>query len=804
MTGSEQSFAGVENGQDLLGSYAARGAASNDEMMSPDGNIKPVWAPFFEHLNSLSADQLAQRFSRGDQYLRDAGVLFRQYDETLSSEREWPLSHIPVIIGEDEWQVISNGLIERADLLEYILQDFYGDNTLVASGQLPAKLLGQNPAWLRPMIGAGQQGKHLLNTLSFEIGRGPDGKWWVISDLIEAPSTAGFAIENRIAMGRVFPNFFANAKIHRLAGFFQELQQMLNSIRGRTDGEIALLSPGPMNQNYAEHSYIARYLGLLLVEGEDLIVQDGKAMVRTVAGLRPVSLLWSRLPSAMFDPLELDSSSMLGAAGLVQAIRNGTLRTVNMVGAGVLETRALMAFFPKIARAHLGRRLALPNIATWWCGQASQRDHVLANGANMMVGDAFSTVPLMADPYTTDIGGLGVGPSAQELARMLKDNGHRLVGQEAVTLSTTPAWEDGALVPRPMCIRISLGRTDDGWAVMPGGYARISAGADAKALAMQRGGKVADVWVTSEKRVETPTLLTVAKNAANRSAAHGLLPSRAADNLFWLGRYVERAEQNMRIFRAYFARISDGADHNDAMPSFIRSNLMAGAKANAQAISKRFGEPLQLALQSASRIRDRFSPDGMMTLRGLVEEAQALDGRAIALEDTPIEISKLLRQITGFAGLVHENMYRSDGWRFLSIGTSLERAANMCQLLSACLEAEPANGALDLALEIGDSVVSHRTRFQISTNAGSVADLLALDPHNPRAVRYHISRTKDHIAKLPSEQVDHHMTHVARQILLLETQLATSTPEAITPETLSQIKQDIWAISDTLNEYHLA
>lgn len=791
-------------GQTLLAAYTAQGTARNDEMLHPDGSVKPVWRPFFDHLSRLSPQDLNLRFSRGDQYLRDAGVLFRQYDETLSTEREWPLSHIPVIIGEDEWQLISDGLTERADLLEYILRDFYGDNTLVASGQLPAKLLGQNPAWLRPMVGVGKQAAPLINMISFEIGRGPDGNWWVISDLIEAPSTTGFAIENRIAMGRVFPNFFAGANVHRLAGFFQDFQQRLMDIKGRDEGEVALLSPGRLNQNYAEHSYMARYLGLLLVEGEDLIVQDGKAMVRTVGGPKPVSLLWNRLPSAMFDPLELDPASMLGAAGLVQAIRTGVLKTVNMVGAGVLETRALMAFFPKIAQAHLGRPLALSNIATWWCGQDQQRDHVIANSARMMVGDAFSTVPLMADPRTTAFGDLQDPAQAQNLADLLRSNGHSLVGQEAVTLSTTPVCEDGALVARPMCIRISMGRTEQGWAVMPGGYARISAGNDAKALAMQRGGKVADVWVTSPKRVETPTLLSVTKNAVTASLTHALLPSRAADNLFWLGRYVERAEQNMRIFRAYFARISDGATHRDSMPSFIREHLLAGVTPNAPAIAARFTEPLELALQSASRISDRFSPDGMMALRGLVNDARRLDRLPIALEDTPIEISKLLRQITGFAGLVHENMYRSDGWRFLSIGLSLERAANMCDLLAACLSPDDTDGTLDLALEIGDSVISHRTRFQIAATADSVADLLAIDPQNPRAVHYHISRSKDHIANLPNRQTGHVMSHVARQVLLLETQLATSDPSDITPETLLQVKKDIWAISDTLNTHHLA
>ncbi len=794
-------------GESLRAAYAAqvaRGAAHSDEMLAPDGTVKPVWAPFFAHLAKLSPEELAQRFSRGDQYLRDAGVLFRQYDESLSTEREWPLSHIPVIIGEDEWRGISDGLIERAELLEFVLRDFYGDNTLVSSGQLPATLLSRNPAWLRPMVGVGAQGAPLLNTLSFEIGRGPDGKWWVISDLVEAPSTTGFAIENRIAMGRVFPNFFATANVHRLAGFFKDFQQLLMDLRGRTSGEVALLSPGPMNQNYAEHAYIARYLGLLLVEGEDLIVQDGKAMVRTVAGPKPVSLLWSRLPSAMVDPLELDPASMLGAAGLVQAIREGALRTVNMVGAGVLETRALMAFLPKIARARLGHALTLPNIATWWCGQDSQRDHVIAHSAQMMVGDAFSTVPLMADPRTIAFGTAGEGPHAQQLAELLRANGRNLVGQEAVTLSTTPVWEDGTLVARPMCIRISLGRTADGWAVMPGGYARISAGNDAKALAMQRGGKVSDVWVTSPRPVKTPTLLSVQKNSAVRSLTHALLPSRAADNLFWLGRYVERSEQNMRLFRAYFARIRDGSRHGDTMPAFMRAALMDAVEPEASAMAARFGTPLGLALQAASRISDRFSPDGMMALRGLVKLSKVLDGRSVPLDDVPVEISNLLRQVTGFAGLVHENMYRSDGWRFLSIGTSLERAANMCDLLAACMAQTAPTGALDLALEVGDSVVSHRTRFQIAADQSSVIDLLALDPQNPRSVRYHITRTKSHIANLPLQGADRAMSRVARQVLVLETQLATSVPEGISPEVLVQVKQDIWAISDTLNAYHLA
>lgn len=788
----------------LRASYAAhvtQGAAHSDEMIAPDGAIRPVWDKFSAHLARLSPDQMTARFARGDQYLRDAGVLYRQYNETLSSEREWPLSHIPVLLSETEWDEISAGLIERAELLDYVLRDFYGDNELVRSGQLPGTLLSQNPAWLRPMVGAHRSKDPLLNTLSFEIGRGPDGKWWVISDLIEAPSTAGFAIENRIATSRVFPNFFRQANVHRLAGFFRTFQDTLFSLKGQGDGEIALLSPGPMNQNYAEHAYLARYLGLLLVEGDDLIVRDGRVQVRTVAGARPVSLIWSRLPSAMLDPLELKPDSMLGTPGLLQAVRDGALRTVNMVGAGVLETRALMAFLPKIARQRLGRGLALSNIATWWCGQDAQRDHVLANKDRMMVGNAFSTRPLMADASTISLSDSDNAAVAALLTERLRSAGHTLVGQEAVTLSTTPVFEDGALVPRPMCIRISLGRTADGWAVMPGGYARISAASNAKALAMQQGGKVADVWISSAAPVETPSLLS--QSTHTRHAAQAILPSRAADNLFWLGRYVERSEQNMRIFRAYFARKADGAAREDAIHTFIRAHLMQDVAPDANTIAKRFSEPLALGLQAAARISDRFSPDGMMALRSLVQTSAELERRAVPQDDIPAEVSGLLRQITGFAGLVHENMYRHNGWRFLSIGLSLERAANMCQLLAVCLDKKAPIGALDLALEVGDSVVSHRARFLLWSNPASVAELLGLDPENPRSIRYHISRAKEHIDHLPQDDPGHRLSEVARRVLIVETRLRTVQAVDVTPDFLVPLQQEIWDISDALTMSHL-
>ncbi|WP_022703288.1 circularly permuted type 2 ATP-grasp protein [Pseudorhodobacter ferrugineus] len=772
---------------DPIAAYAQR-AGGRDEMLDAQGNVKPVWAPFIAHFCGLSPDDVTKRFARGDQYLRDAGVLYRQYDDTVSTEREWPLSHIPVILQEQEWAEIAAGLTQRADLLELVLRDLYGENKLVASGQLPATLLAQNPAWLRPLVGVKPAAKNYLNLLSFEIGRGPDNKWWVISDLVEAPSTAGFALENRVAMTRVFPNHFAGADIHRLAGFFQSFQKTLFEMRGKAGGEIAILSPGQMHQNHAEHAYIARYLGLLLVEGEDLIVQNGRALVRTVAGPKPVTLLWNRLPGALCDPLELDPASLLGTPGLLDALRAQSVKMVNALGSGVLETRALMAFLPKIARKLLGEPLIMPNIATWWCGQPSARDYVMANSPRMMIGSAFSTLPLMAST------------NVPIDAAQLEHSGAQLVGQESVTLSTTPTYENGSLVPRPLSLRIFMARTRDGWQVMPGGYARVSAGHDAKAFAMQRGGKVADVWVVSGQPVPKSSLIGT---TTQREATTRALPSRAADNLFWLGRYVERAERNMRLYRAYVARINDGTapDAPDApLPRLLRSMMNDAIPAD---MAKGFSAPLTHAHRAAAKIGDRFSPDGMMALRDLVSLSNSFHTRTLSPEDLPREISTLLRQIAGFAGLVHENMYNSDGWRFLSLGMSLERASSMASTLAYLTTPTAPDGALDLALELGDSVITHRNRFSIFADPASVLDLLALDDQNPRALRYHITRARRHIAQLPGDQNTHRLTAVARQVLTLETRLATASVTDLTPDALLEIERDIWALAESLTAAHL-
>ncbi len=313
---------------------------------------------------------------RGEQYLHDAGVYYRHYGKGDLGSRNWPLSHVPVILAEREWATLSAGLIQRAELLEAVMADIYGENRLLAGGDLPGMLLASNPHWLRPLVGVRPASGHFLHFIAVELGRGHDGRWWVLGDRTEAPSGAGFALETRVATSRVFAEIYRQSNVHRLAGFFGAFRDTLDQLRQTGDGTVGLLTSGLFNETYYEQAYIARYLGLLLLEGEDLIVEGDKLKVRTIDGPQPLGVLWRRLDSPWCDPLELDERSRLGTPGLVAAIRAGHVTMANALGAGALETQAFLAFLPRLCQTLRGERLLIPNVATWWCGQEAEYEYV--------------------------------------------------------------------------------------------------------------------------------------------------------------------------------------------------------------------------------------------------------------------------------------------------------------------------------------------------------------------------------------------------------------------------------------------
>ncbi len=789
---------GVED-DPVFGYRALPGIA--DEMLDAQGNVRPVWQRLLSTLGRLDETDLANRFARADRYLRDAGVFYRVYGGKDSSERSWPLSHIPVLIDEHEWATVSQGLIQRAELLEKVVADIYGENRLVREGLLPPALVASNPDFLRPLVGVKPADGHFLQFISFEIGRGPDGNWWVLSDRTEAPSGAGFALENRVATTRAFSNLYAETHVHRLAGFFGAFRDTLQARKLHPDDRIAVLSPGIANETYFEHAYIARYLGFMLLEGEDLTVVGGRVMVRTVAGLKPVGVLWRRLDAAFADPLELNQSSHIGTPGIVEALRAGSVAIVNALGSGIVETRAFLAFLPAICRHLLGEDQKLPSIATWWCGQTSERAAVAANIERMVIGPAYATRPFFDDNGQSLLGATLAEKGEASIAAWLDAEGGKLVGQEAVTLSTTPAWVRGRLTPRPMSLRVFAARSRDGWQIMPGGFARIGSGDDVAAIAMQAGGTAADVWIVSDRPVERTTLLP-AEESFTRNMP-GSLPSRAADNLFWLGRYIERAEGALRILRAWHGRFAETADPSLPLLQDVTDYLAALDIDTRQAVPDSLLANISSALFSAGNIRDRFSPDGWLALNDLSQTARRFHATVQSGDDATRAMTVLLRKLAGFAGLVHENMYRFTGWRFLSIGRYIERGLHMTRLLGHMSGPNAPDGAYDMLLEIGDSVMTHRRRYNVNTAALTVTDLLALDPLNPRSVLYQLNEIKTEVELLPNAYVNGQMSPFYREAMRLHSGLAVMTPEAMNLGVYERLERDLEALSNILANTYL-
>jgi uncharacterized circularly permuted ATP-grasp superfamily protein/uncharacterized alpha-E superfamily protein len=759
-----------------------------DEMIDAGGRIRPAWVPLISALDELGHEELGGRFERADQYLRDAGVYYRKYDGAEGKERAWPLAHVPLILDESEWLTITRGLTQRAELLETIVADIYGNNELVQRGLLPPELIARNDEFLRPMVGIRPASGHFLHFCAFELGRGPDGGWWVLGDRTQAPSGAGFAVENRVATTRALSDIYGEMHVHRLAGFFRGFRDALTAIA--TDGRVGILTPGQHNETYFEHAYIARYLGFTLLEGEDLVVDNGQVMVRTVSGLQPISVLWRRMDASFVDPLELRYDSHIGTPGLTEALRQGTISMVNALGTGILETRAFAAFMPNLARVLTRRDLELPSIATWWCGGAAERQHVIDNFDTMMVGSAFATGLAIEDQRGTVVGGMLPAAERQAMLARLQSDGGAFVGQEQVQLSTAPVYVGGKLEPRPMTLRVYAARTRDGWSIMPGGFARVGSTQDSTAIAMQRGGQAADVWVVSKAPVERVTLLPTEGEKLVRMSS-GSLPSRAADNLIWLGRYAERCEAMVRILRAYNARLAEVSNPDQPILKDTRAYLDGIGVDASVPLPPGLLAAIDSAVHSASQIRDRFSPDGWLALTDLRKTARSFAQRIQPGDDATRAMTVLLRKLAGFSGLVHENMYRFAGWRFLEIGRRLERGIQIAGSVAWCTRKGAPEGSLDLLLEVGDSVMTHRRRYAVSAGVNSYVDLLVLDPLNPRSVRFQIAELHQQLERLPGGIEDGHLSMAAKAALSLDTELRVNEPEDMTTAKINRLGIEI-------------
>ncbi len=772
---------------------------------APAPTLAPSWSRFFNYLGGKGIDDLNHRTANLHRQIRDNGVTYNVYADANGPQRPWSLDLFPMILSTRDWAQIEIGIRQRARLLDRIMADVYGPQQLLTLGLLPPALVLGHPGYLRAMHGVMPAGGTFLHIAAFDLARGPDGRWWVVSQSAQAPSGLGYLLENRRTISRLFPQAFREMKVQRLAASYKALidgmQAMSPAGPRREDSRIVLLTPGPYNETYFEHAYLARYLGLTLVEGSDLLVRDNKLYLKTLQGLEPVHGLLKRLDDEFLDPLELRSDSTLGVPGLLQVIRAGNVLVANAPGSAFLESSALLGFLPALSRHLLGQPLALPSLATWWCGEQVALQQALPRLKDFVIKGTYP--------------GSGIeSVIAQTLpARELKDWAGRLMRrsddytlQAYMPLSQTPTWHGERVAPRSAMLRVFAVSDGAGsWQVLPGGMARL-AGVNDKIASMQQGGSSADVWVAAEPE---PSSRTATTGVAGKKAAAGEpvtelgargwattlarhkppVTSRAAENLFWLGRYTERTENSIRLAQLTLQSLS-GEDQSsqpllawlselviknglvlDSVPSATQArrvferSLIGGLADTDQAAS--VGYNLRALKGAASAVRERLSQEQWHVIvraeADFFRRCEAFSGAdhpaSEALEYNSVEALRTLESASGFlaamTGAQTDRMTRDDGWRLLSTGRHIERLNTLAASLILGFETGAVHdeGGFDAIIALFDSTITFHAQYQQQRDVPALLDLLVLDRDNPRSLGWVTQTLRDRLARLAQNTV---------------------------------------------------
>jgi len=760
---------------DLLANYSPA-KESFDELLSANGEPRRHYLPLLDHLDSLGPEELRRRADTCRRLLHEGGVTYNVYGDARGMERPWQLNPVPFLMAANEWRSLETALIQRATLLNLVLADCYGSQELLRSGRLPPALVFGQPDFLRSCHGIKQSHDTYLHFYAVDLARSPDGQWWVVSDRTNIPTGAGYALANRLIISRLLPDTFRDGHVQRLASFFRGVRNSLAQLAARhTDNpRIVLLTPGPYNETYFEQAYLARYLGYMLVEGQDLTVRDDRVFLKTLSGLEPVDVILRRVDDEFCDPLELRNDSMLGVPGLVEALRAGNVAVTNSLGSGLLQQPAFLGFLPSLCRHLLGEDLKLPSVATWWCGQQTARDYVLKHLDDLFVKSAFRSERKGSNPER-DL----TQTEREVLARAIRFQPHQYVAQERVVLSSAPAWGEQGLTSRPVALRVYLVATDKGYQLMPGGLTRVASETSGRFVSMQRGGTSMDTWVLSDKPVEPMSLLTTPSNSIDLRRVGNNLPSRMADNFYWMGRYAERSDFTARMLRAALVRF--GPETTSGALPFLEPLLETlesqgqltpgeagrGIRANHEALEadllaaifdparpgslRHIAENLQ---RLAVLVRDRTSSEVWRVLSSLADtlsrptSSLMLAGEAVGI------LQQAMLSLAAFSGLARENMTRAHGWRFLDMGRRIERGVYLCTFLENALGSSEANNPslLETLLDVCDCAITYRARYNLLPNIAAVYDLVLLDDTNPRSLLFQLNQLVKHCDRLPQER----------------------------------------------------
>jgi uncharacterized circularly permuted ATP-grasp superfamily protein/uncharacterized alpha-E superfamily protein len=740
-----------------------------DEMSSGAGQPRAHCDALIRSLQGLGRTELWSRWEAAKRAIRDNGVTYNVYGDPQGVDRPWTLDMLPLLMEPAEWSRIEGALLQRSRLLNAVLADLYGPQRLLREGVLPPSLVLANPSFLRPCHGVRVPNHVYVHLLAVDLGRSPDGQWRVLADRTQAPSGAGYALENRIVMSRSVPEAFRDCQVQSLGAFFRAHRDGLMALAPadrRDHPRAVLLTPGPLNETYFEHAYLARYLGFTLVEGADLTVRDSRVFIKTLEGLRQVDVILRRLDDSFCDPLDLRADSALGVAGLVEAVRAGHVTVANALGSGLVEAPGVAAFLPGLCRHVLGEELLLSPARSWWCGHPDDLQYVLAHLDELVVKSSFR--PAARPP----VFGRTLNAEQKALLRSsLLARPEEYVGQSEVALSTAPVWNGNGSEARQLVLRVYVASNGDSLAVMPGGLTRVGAASNIPIVTMQRGGGSKDTWVVSEGPVNAVSLLAPLRLKVRRERLDAELPSRVADNLFWLGRHIERAEQIVRLLRSLVTYLTR-EDISEDVPELV---ALLHVLADLEVVPAEMREPMpmpqieqQVSLlfrldshcgplrvtlaevrRIAAAVRDRLSIDTWRILNQLQQDSRPRQSR-VQFDDVLVNLNRMITDLAAFSGMESESMTRGHGWLFLDIGRRLERSLSTTRLVRSAIDASPSQAAiLEPLLEVADSSMTYRRRYFAEAQLPPVLDLLLADGTNPRALRFQLDTMAVLLSHLP-------------------------------------------------------
>jgi uncharacterized circularly permuted ATP-grasp superfamily protein/uncharacterized alpha-E superfamily protein len=709
-----------------------------DELLDDQGVVRGHWQPLIDQLTRDDARAVARRgLEQTRRLIVENGVTYNVYADPQGADRPWTLDPVPLLLLAQEWRAIEAGLSQRTRLLDALLADIYGPQRLLSEGLVPPDLVFGHPNYLWPCHGIVPRGGNWLHVYAADLARAPDGRWWLLADRTQAPSGAGYALENREIVEQVLPEAIRQLEVRRITGVFSELREQLLSHGDDGENPLAvILTSGPFNETYFEHAYLSRQLGVPLAEGTDLTVRDDTVYLKTLAGLKRVHTILRRLDDDFCDPLELRSDSTLGIPGLLGAVRANRVVMANALGTGVLESAAWMGFLPRIAERLLGEKLTLPSVATWWCGEKPALDYVLAHLDRLVIKPAYPN-----QRFEPVFGRNLEGEARRRLVQRLRGRPYAYVAQEHLSLSQTPVWRPhGALgfAATAVSMRMYALAGLSGTRVMPGGLARVAPDAAVDVVSTQRGGGSKDIWVLPDSQEDSATITTA--TAPGARVRHDDIPSRLVENLYWFGRYTVRCEDKARLLRGTLAARADEGVWNAAV-RFCRDLGVIAIDVDPANSLRDDRNPqgviadIRRLAWCASQVRTRLSASYWRAVNDM--QRRLLDSIA-AREEARTALDQLLLSLSALAGFAFDDMTQDEGWRLLRIGRRLERLQFVAGLLAEHLASECATrqSHVEWLLEAYDSARIYRSRYVVAPRLGPMLDLLVRDPEHPRALAF--------------------------------------------------------------------